>query len=629
MGFWDKLNNFKDKIEQVESNIYTSRKDLMEVYEKNIQLEAEIKERTEELEVANQRLVTVQHIWEMMNSSQPLANVLDSIVNSLQGELGYLFSCIVQKKVDNNGQYLELLAESKCDFLQSVYEVLGKSLYETRLRWRQDDEVDYHIENNKIYQSRDVLFSLDYIFPDLPKGMMQDIIKKTGMASYIMIPLRSNGKHFASLIVYSSRNEAQEAERNFLKLFSKQIELAITVANLFQTVKDQAVTDGLTGLNNRRYFEEEAQKEVLRAQRQNQKFTVIGLDLDHLKQINDNYGHSCGDIAIKTVADVLKRNARSIDIAARMGGEEFNILLPGVDHAGGLVAAERIRKAIEEVEIDVLGHVTASIGVATFGEHSNNLNELLELTDQAMYSSKKNGRNRVTLANPEDLESWQDIAIDSFIEILKNKKMPIDKSVSERMNKMLSKLSIDHDALYTVSDMLSALYNPNHKDGSAKQKILVANLLAKRFELSKEDTDKLKVAILLYDIGNMMLPKEILQKRAPLTEEEINVIKTHPIIAAKEILSPISVIQDVIPIIEHHHENWDGSGYPANASGQSIPLCSQMVLIIDSYFALTETRPYRQAKTKDEAIQIIKDGINTKWNAKIAQEFISIISQED
>lgn len=629
MGLWDKFNNIKDKINQVENNIYTTRRDLMEVFEKNVKLEAEIKERTEELEVANQRLVTVQHIWEMMNSSQPLANVLDSIVNSLQGELGYLFSCIVQKRVDNQGQYLELLAESTCQFSEQITEVVGKSLYDMRLRWHKDEDVDYHIENNKIYQSKDVLFSIDYIFPDLPKYTMENLIKKTGMMSYILIPLKSKGKHFASLVVYSSRPEARESELNFLKLFAKQIELAITVADLFQTVKEQAITDGLTGLNNRRYFEEEAQKEVLRAQRQGQKFTVIGLDLDHLKQINDKYGHSCGDIAIKTVADVLKCNARSIDIAARMGGEEFNLLLPGVDHVGGLVAAERIRKTIEETNIDVLGHVTASIGVATFGEHSDNLNDLMELTDQAMYTSKKNGRNRVTLANPENMDSWQDIAIDSFIEILKNKKIPIDKAISAKMNKMLTKLDMESEALYIVSDMIAALYNPNHKTGSTKEKILVANLLAKRFELSKEDTDKLKIAILLYDIGNMMLPREILQKRTPLTEDELELIKTHPVIAAKEILSPISIVQDIIPIIEHHHENWDGTGYPANASGQNIPLCSQMVLIIDAYFALTEARPYRNAKTKEEALNIIREGINTKWNSKLADEFISIISQQD
>ncbi len=627
MGFWDKLNSFKDIVNQVENNIYTSQRDLMEVYEKNIRLEAEIKERTSELELANQRLVTVQHIWEMMNSSQPLANVLDSIVNSLQGELGYLFSCIVQKKIDNQGQYLALLAESKCDASNHITEILGKTLYDSRLRWRQDEAVDYYIASNKIYQSKDVMFSLNYIFPDLPKEKAELMIKKTGMASYILVPLKNNGKHFASLIVYSSREEAQEAELNFLKLFAKQIELAITIADLFQTVKEQAVTDGLTGLKNRRYFEEEAQKEVLRAQRQDQKFTLIGLDLDHLKQINDKYGHSLGDIAIKTVADVLKRNARSIDIAARMGGEEFNLLLPGVDHNGGLVAAERIRKAIEAATIDILGHVTASIGVATFGEHSDNLNELMELTDQAMYTSKKNGRNRVTLANPDDLNSWQDIALDSISKILKNKNLPIDSTTSKELSKMISKLSPDYDSLFAVSDSLIGIYNPNHRDGASKEKIMVANLLAKRFELSKEDTDKLKIAILLYDIGNMLIPKDVLLKRAPLTNEEKEVIKTHPIIAAREILSPISNVQDIIPIIESHHENWDGTGYPNNSSGKNIPLCSQMVLIIDSYFALIEPRPYRQAKTKEEAIKIIKEECDKKWNSKLANEFISIITQ--
>ncbi|MCD8378445.1 MAG: diguanylate cyclase [Candidatus Gastranaerophilales bacterium] len=628
MGFWDKINNFKNQLDAVESNIYTTRRDFMEVYEKNIQLEAEIKERTAELEVANRRLVTVQHIWEMMNSSQPLANVLDSIVNSLQGELGYLFSCIIQKKIDNKGAYLEILADSKCDFADDITSIIGRSLYDVRLNWFQDDDIEYHILNNKIYQSRDIYDAMNIVFMDLPEKSVSKICNTTSLSSYLLIPLKSNGLHFGSLIVLSERPEATETELNFLKLFSKQIELAITIANLFQTVKSQAITDGLTGLNNRRYFEEEAQKEVLRSQRQGQKFTVIGLDLDHLKQINDKFGHSCGDIAIKSVAEVLKTNARSIDTAARMGGEEFNLLLPGVEHKGGLVAAERIRKAIADVNIDVIGHITASIGVATFGEHSDNLNELMELTDQAMYSSKKNGRNRVTLANPEELESWQDIAISSFVEILKNKKMPIDKSVSEHMNKMLDKLSLDHDALYTVSDMLSALYNPNHRKGSAKNKIIAANSLAKRFELSKEDTDKLKVAILLYDIGNMMLPKEILQKRTPLTDEETNIIKTHPIIAAKEILKPISIVQDIIPIIEHHHENWDGTGYPDNRSGQNIPLCSQMVLIIDAYFALIEPRPYRKAKTKEEAIQIIRDNIDIKWNSKIAEEFISILAND-
>lgn len=629
MSFFDKINNFKNKIDALENNIDNSRRSFMEVYEKNIRLEAEIRERTKELEVANQRLVTVQHIWEMMNSSQPLANVLDTTVNSIQGELGYLYSCIVRKKTDDSGDYLEVLADSKSSFADDIFESLGKSIYDLRLNRFEDEDVAYHFSNNKIYQSRDTYSVLKRTLPEIPEKYIDKICNKTELSSYILIPLKNRDKHFGTLVILSQRPEAEETELNFLSLFSKQIEFAVTIADLFQTVKEQAVTDGLTGLYNRRYFEEEAQKEVLRAKRQSTKFTIIGLDLDHLKVINDKFGHSSGDVAIKTVADIIKKNARSIDTAARIGGEEFNILLPGVDYKGGLIAAERIRKAIAETKVDVIGHVTASIGVASFKEHSEDLNELLELADQAMYSSKKNGRNRVTLASPENLESWRDIAISSFVEILKNKKMPIDKSVSEKMNKMLLKLSIDHDALYTVSDMLSSLYNPNHKKGSAKNKIAIANSLAKRFELSKEDTDKLKVAILLYDIGNMMLPKEILQKRTPLTDEEIKAIKTHPVIAAKEILKPISVVQDIIPIIENHHENWDGSGYPNSSSGQDIPLCSQMVLIIDAYFALIEPRPYRKAKTKSEAVKLIKADINKKWNPKIAEEFISIVTTDD
>ena len=369
---------------------------------------------------------------------------------------------------------------------------------------------------------------------------------------------------------------------------------------------------------------------MLRSVRQNQKFTIIGLDLDHLKQINDKFGHSCGDIAIKTVADVIKTNARSIDIAARMGGEEFNILLPGVDHQGGLIAAERIRKAIEEVQIEVIGNITASIGVATFGEHSDNLTELMELTDFAMYTSKKNGRNRVTLANPKTIDSWQDIAINSLREILKNKNIPFDNNKLAEMQSLLQENSLkkEKETLYTLSDMLSQTYNPNHKVGSAKRKIMIANLLAKRFELSKEDIDNLKVAILLYDIGNVMLPKNLLQKRTPLTEEDKDIIKKHPIIAAREILEPISAVHNIIPIIEHHHENWDGTGYPYNAAGKNIPLCSQIVLIVDAYFALIEQRPYRQAMSKEDAIETIKNEIDKKWNAKIASEFIAILNTD-
>ena len=270
------------------------------------------------------------------------------------------------------------------------------------------------------------------------------------MKSYILVPLLSKHTHFGSLIVFSSRENISNSELNFLGLFAKQIELAITIADLFQAVKEQAITDGMTGLYNRRYFEEYIKKEAIRAMRQNQKFTVIGLDLDHLKQINDTYGHNYGDIAIKTIAEVLKSNARSIDIAARMGGEEFNLILPGVDIEGGCIAAERIRKAIESVELEKIGHITASLGVATYPDQSDDLEELLELTDQAMYESKRNGRNRVTIAKPSYETSWQEVAVNTFVDILSKHRIPMDTVTSRLLTEKL--MDMNNDRLYQVAD---------------------------------------------------------------------------------------------------------------------------------------------------------------------------------
>ena len=189
-------------------------------------------------------------------------------------------------------------------------------------------------------------------------------------------------------------------------------------------------------------------------------------------------------------------------------------------------------------------------------------------------------------------------------------------------------MNINNEMLYQVSDELIRTYNPEHAQDGTKQKIQLASLLAKRFDLPKESIDKLKIAILLYDIGNTMLPKELLGKKDPLTEEDKQSIKRHPVIAAREILEPISTVVDIIPIIEKHHENWNGTGYPAKISGENIPIESQIILIVDSYCALLENRPYRQAMSKEDALNVIRQDANNKWSEKLTDEFVSIVKNE-
>lgn len=626
MSFFESFKNFKNKLDKVESTVYSGSDSLLEVYEKNAKLEAEIVARTKELDRANRQMLTLQHIWEMMNSSKPLSSVLNAIVNSLQGELGYLYSFIVKERNDNNGKYLQIVASSRDDMGTKFSEYFNCDLSEYRMHFPEFDEVKNAIKNNQIYQSKELVKLISGFIPEIDNSKVANFLKEAKMKSYILVPLLSKHTHFGSLIVFSSRENISSSELNFLGLFAKQIELAITIADLFQAVKEQAITDGMTGLYNRRYFEEYIKKEAIRAMRQNQKFTVIGIDLDHLKQINDTYGHNYGDIAIKAIAEVLKNNARSIDIAARMGGEEFNLILPAVDIEGGCIAAERIRKAIESVELEKIGHITASLGVATYPDQSDDLEELLELTDQAMYESKRNGRNRVTIAKPSYETSWQEVAVNTFVDILSKHRIPMDAVTSRLLTEKL--MDMNNDRLYQVADTLVQSYNPQHQFGGMKQKVELATMLAKRFDLSKEAIDKLKIAILLYDIGNTMLPKELLNKREPLSEEDKSSIKQHPVIAAREILKPISNIVDIIPIIEKHHENWNGTGYPGKISGDEIPIESQIILIIDSYFALIEKRPYRGALSSDDAIKTIQAEINKKWNAKLAEEFISLVKTD-
>ena len=626
MGIFDSFKNFKNKLDKVESTVYSGSESLLEVYEKNAKLEAEIVARTKELDRANRQMLTLQHVWDMMNSSKPLSSVLNAIVNSLQGELGYLYSFIVKQRSDNDGKYLQIVASSRDDMGTKFSEYFNCELSEYRMCFPEFDEVKDAIKNNHIYQSKELVKLISGFIVGIDTDKVKEFLKEAKMKSYILVPLVSKQTHFGSLIVFSSRENISNSELNFLNLFAKQIELAITIADLFQAVKEQAITDGMTGLYNRRYFEEYIKKEAIRAMRQNQKFTVIGLDLDHLKQINDTYGHNYGDIAIKAIAEVLKSNARSIDVAARMGGEEFNLILPGVDIEGGCIAAERIRKAIESVELEKIGRITASLGVATYPDQSDDIQELLELTDQAMYESKRNGRDRVSIAKPSYETSWQEIAVNTFVDILSKHRIPMDNVTSRLLTEKL--MEMNNDRLYQVADALVQSYNPEHQTGGMKQKVELATMLAKRFDLPKEAIDKLRIAILLYDIGNTMLPKELLNKREPLNEEDKTSIKQHPIIAAREILKPISNIVDVIPIIEKHHENWNGTGYPEKISGDDIPIESQIILIIDSYFALMEKRPYRDALSSEDAIKVIQEEVDKKWNSKLADEFISLVKTD-
>ena len=568
-----------------------------------------------------------------MNSSRPLSSVLETIVSSLHGEFGYLYSCILQKQLDTQGVFYAFKTYLQNTFSDELEKCIPNNLFETRFIINEGSYLYDVLKNKEIKYFNNLREVLTQILPfEIPDEKINEFKAKNPAKSLIVLPIVS--KEFTGLLmVFSPREETKDSELNFLNLFARQIELAITIANLFETVKKQAVTDPLTELFNRRFYEDALSREAVRALRLNQPFTLISLDLDKLKHINDTLGHSAGDAAIKAVAKVITKNSRSVDVPSRVGGEEFTIILPGVDSQGGLIAAERIRSSLESEYVEGVGHITASIGVATFIEMTTDVDELVEIADKAMYFAKQNGRNQVKLAEVQDSVSWQDIAIDAFVQILDQHKIPFGrKTADELIKKLQSKQEANNgvfakELLFDVVDTISKTYTPYYESGTTKQKIELAYAIAKRFELSKNDMDKLKLAMLLYDIGNVLIPTDVLSKKTPLTKEEKEVITKHPIIGAQEILKPISHVSSIIPIIVHHHENWDGSGYPDKRKGDDIPLISQIILIVDSYYAMISDRPYRKAYSKEEAIAEIESLAGKKYSEELVREFKNAIKE--
>ncbi len=633
MNIFSGIKDILGQINKIDGSIYLRGRDFADVYAKNIALEEEIAARTKELEQANQTILTLNSVWDMMNSSQPLSSMLDKIVNILHKDMNYNFAAILKlEKDENNNKYLAVKSSSAEPSIIKLFSYMNESEETYKLPFVENSIILKSLSEKKIYSTPDIKGVIKMFFPRLTDEQINDTLSNIHSKIFAVVPIHNGKENFGCAVVTSGRDNMTDTEINFLSLFANQIELAITVADLFQEVKKQAITDPLTGIFNRRYFEDNIVKEAERALRLKQPFSIIAMDLDFLKKINDTYGHQYGDTAIKTIAGVLKKEARSIDIPARIGGEEFDLLLAGVDSKGALTAAERIRKAIESQVIETIGGVTASIGVATFLEHSDRIDELIELADQAMYKAKLNGRNRVEIARKHNENDWQKIAADTFLDIIAKKRIPISdnfsKELFQKLNNIQSKEHNSNELLFSIADMISQSYNQMYKTGTTKSKIALAVLIAEKLELDEKDIDKLKLAILLYDIGNIMLPEKILNKKEPLTNDEKNIIRQHPVIAAREILKPISNIQDIIPIIESHHENWDGQGYPAKKSGIEIPVISQIVLLVDSFYAMAQDRPYRQAYSIDEILEIIKNEAGKRWNQKLVDDFIYVIKHE-
>lgn len=376
--------------------------------------------------------------------------------------------------------------------------------------------------------------------------------------------------------------------------------LGAQVAQLVSQLDAVARTDPLTGLASRRVFEERFSVELERAARTGRALSVVLLDLDWFKEFNDRFGHSAGDRALILLADALRRAAPNGDVVARLGGEEFAVLAPEMNEREGLMLAERLRGEVRTAFAREPAHLTISCGVASFPAHGITSGELLHAADRARYEAKDQGRNRSVVFSHvhEPGEEPEIVGIG-----------PISPNLAPLMS------------------LAEAVDRRKGSPANSRRAARYAERLARALNVPEENVERVRVAALLRDVGEVGVDEGILGKAGPLTDDERTEVRRHPEIGARIVGAAQS--GRVGEWILTHHERPDGGGYPRGLSDHQIPLEGKIVAVADAYAAMTAARPYRRALSPKRALAELQARAGSQFDHEVVEAFLSLQGELD
>ncbi len=369
-------------------------------------------------------------------------------------------------------------------------------------------------------------------------------------------------------------------------------------------LQELAVRDSLTGLYNHRTFMEELTALIDLSRASGRPLALLMMDLDHFKLYNDSLGHPMGDRLLEEYSQLLLGCLRKDDLIGRYGGDEFVVALAGADNSIATETAERIRDSVAYHPFpgrEVLpgGRLTVSIGVAFYPGSAVDSPDLVRRADAALYEAKRTSRNRVELYYS---------ALDELRRTLRDENGTLITTVKSLLS------VIDSQDRYTF----------HHSDLVVRYSTWIARAL----RWDAESLLQLRVAALVHDIGKIHISPRILAKTEPLTDAEWEQVRRHPVHGA-EILRPSPALGvNIIPAVLHHHERWDGTGYPSGLTGSSIPLMARVISVADSLEAMLSTRPHRTALSAEAALAEIHRCAGTHFDPTIVEALLTAWSTE-
>ena len=388
----------------------------------------------------------------------------------------------------------------------------------------------------------------------------------------------SDGQIIGALGAITDITDRKQAEEQRERLLAEALE--------------RAERDSLTGLWNHRGFQSRLEAEADRAQRTGGRLALAVMDVDNFKFFNDVYGHAVGDDVLRQVAGALRGGCRSYDTLARYGGDEFVLLaaIGDAEDAAGL--GERLEAALSGLGYRPPGYDTtipigASVGIAVFPEEAASRLDLVELADSRLRRAKAG-------------EGTREALVESF----------------------RSKFAGTRAGFPMLSALVNAVDTKDRYTRRHSEDVLVYSLqIACELGLDEKTQQNVAVAALLHDVGKIGVPDDILRKPGHLTSEEFEAIQQHPDMGAN-IVGAVPGFEEVLEAVRHHHERWDGGGYPGGLRGEEAPLMARLMAVADAYSAMTTDRPYRKGMVAARALSILEEGAGTQWDPACVRAFL-------
>ena len=436
-----------------------------------------------------------------------------------------------------------------------------------------------------------------------------------GSAGYALVVERHQNRRVARL----AERLARAADEGSLVALEAERIADPRLRNAFSQLADRvadtwslATVDPLTGIANRQAVLARLDDELLRANRYRRQLSVIIIDLDHFKRLNDAHGHAAGDAVLRHVGQRLAASVRSVDVAGRYGGEEFLVVLPetGPDAAASL--AEKLRRVVGGAEVRLpdgeLVSVTLSAGVAGGQGGVLDLDALVRDADAALYSAKALGRDQVYVFRETGDEGTV-------------RRAPISSEARSRA------LDVGRSAMDAAQDaLIAALAGREAWSGKPSTMIAEASVaLGRAVDLPNGELDRIRTASLLHDLGKLAIPDDILGRPGDLAISEWRVVTEHPKIG-QVVLEQAGALRDAATIVLHHHEWYDGRGYPHGLTAADIPIGARIVSIVDAYEAMISGRPYRAAISHEAALAELRRQAGVQFDPDLVEVFAALFA---